>query len=222
MATPFHSPEIVIARRRNAVRRAAAMCFDTDLVLGVELRALCAATHSMLLVRGSAFLVGGAATPGDVRDYVWFHSPRFKAEDTAMKARVLADWWRTVFRMGDGKWWHTTNRLASGYAKAIQIIKEKTEEAFADTPLPTDEDRDSPPLCASLEAQVIHAFCKAYPLWSSETVRWMPLRKLYQHLRCIRSDNGAQDSDREETALMVAHLKAQNAKLAAERAAKAS
>lgn len=221
MATPFCSPEIVAARAKNARRRAAAMCVDTDIVLGIELRALCPATHSMLVTKGNAFLRGSRPTPGDVRDYVWFHHPTFRPDDEPGRRVVMKQLERAAFRSSGLPWWRcrTGDRLAHGYAVAIQAIEESVESTFADAPAPRDDDRDNTPIGACLEAQTIHTFSKAYPSWPVEYIRWQPLRKLYQYLRTMRAERGSDDMDREEARLMVAHLRAMQAQADAERKA---
>ncbi len=197
------------------------MCVDTDFVLGIELRAMCPATHSMLVANNSTFLRNGLPAPGDVRDYVWFHHPTFEADNERQRLKVMAQLRAAAIRANGAPWWKGDDetRLADGYARAIQKIEDLVMETFADSPPPKDDDRDNTPIGACLEAQTIHTFSKSYPQWSVEYIRWQPLRKLYQYLRTMRAEHGSDDMDREEARLMVAHLRTMQAAADAERKA---
>jgi hypothetical protein len=215
---PFYSTELLIARAQTTQRRAGAMCMDYDIVAGLQLRAMTPASYSRLTVIGSPFTYRGEASTGDVRNYVWLHSPEFTAcPQRAEKARaaVLARLDRNIAPAWQR--WRYSRRarhtlIAAGYAIAAAKIAELCEVAFADAPPPGGK---GPTVGASLEAQFIDTFASAYHRWPLATsVSDTPLRKLYQLLRCI---NGG-DFDAEEADIIAADLKAENEALAAARA----
>ena len=214
-------PSLIEYREAASVRRCEAFCDVPDYVLGIPVRPLTPATFSMLRAVGSHFVCGGAPTEGDVRNYLWFHSPdwcnitvkgweRRKARALAPLMRQLANPWRR--RLGLRL---DVPRYSATLLLAITDIRKIVEDAFAD--IPAASAGNSAPL-ACLEANLIHCLAKGYG-WTPERTRATPLRQLFQLVRCIRASNGEDVCDAGEQQLLADHIRQRQAKLDAQKQA---
>lgn len=188
--------------------------------MGQAVRPLTPATYSMLLAVGSHFIMGGLVTEGDVRNYLWFHDPRYGHCGQRGATRAKRQCLRTLaFALGQPwrRWLGlrpSPERYAAVMALYIADIRRLVTEAFAD--LPAASGRNGTPN-ATLEGQLIHCFATAYG-WDPERTRTTPIRQLVQLLRCIRAERGEDVQDAGEQEIIAAHLAKRNAELAGERA----
>lgn len=205
---PLHLPALVAHRKAAAWRRAAAFVPGNDSVLGIPCRPMTPATFSQLFALRSRFIMGGEIGEGDVRNYLWIHSPRFEPGGErrvkAIRAAVLRPFermlmapWLWVLRAPDA------NHYCAGMAMAINDIVLLIEDAFADASV----GGDGKPARATLEAQLQAAFAKTLH-WAPERTSATPLKQLYQVLRAMSGDD---EPDAGEAAIMAAHLRALNA-----------
>lgn len=216
---PLHSDGILLARAVANQRRAAAMVADYDRVGGMILNPITPASWSRLVALRSPFTWDGDAEASDVRNYVWFHSPRFTIDPgsaAAAQARVYKEFDARV-AFGRQLWLCTPKRrrswVLSGYELAKAQIATIVEETFADS---QPQASTSPRIAASLEASMIDLFARQYATWPFPTpIRDTPLRKLYQLLRCI---NGG-DYEKTEADIIAEELRADNEALAAKKGA---
>lgn len=201
-------PELVAYREAASRRRAAAFCDAPDYVLGQEVRPLTPRTFSMLVAVDCHFILGGRATEGDVRNYLWFHSPRWRHAGTprwqSEKRRAL----RPLFRELASPWRRVLGlpldmpRYAAALALAVADIRRLVEDAFADCPAGSGDGA----AIATLEAQLVSAFARELH-WPADYTRNQPLRQLFQLLRCLRSARGEDVGDRGEQEILAAHLR---------------
>lgn len=178
----------------------------------------------MLLAIGSRFICGGRPTEGDVRNYLWFHSPRYSHFGVAgwqrRKARALRPlenalanpWHRLVRRPLDRE------RYSVMMILAVSEIGSLVDEAFADCP--ADTGMPGAPI-ATMEAQLIHRFAMDYR-WEPERTRHTPLKQLFQLTRCIRANNGEDVRDQGEIKILEAHLQRRLADIQAKSAKEAA
>jgi hypothetical protein len=201
-------PALVEYRERAAKRRAAAFVEGDDEVMGQTVRPLTPATYSLLMAHGSHFLCGGIATEGDVRNYLWFHSPIYADNRTPdwqwRKKRTLR---RATFEFQQPwrKWIGQKpcpHRYQATLNIAVANIRGLVEEAFADA-APASGKPGAP--LATLEAQLVHEFATAYN-WPPEKTRQTPLRQLFQLHRCIRAARGEDVKDDGEQRILAMHL----------------
>lgn len=199
--------QIAEYRAANAARRARAFIDCPDYVLGQPLNPINPKTWTMLCASQSRFLLGQDVMEGDVRNYIWFHSKLFTF---GMWAPLLK--WFALLRLNyvlgkknDVDWY------SAAIALAASDISAHIEDAIADASKGGNE--GSPGPC--LEAQLSHLFAEKYG-WHPKDTCGIPLRKLFQYVRCINPS----DDDEGERQIRFAHLKKRNDELAAEKAAK--
>jgi hypothetical protein len=201
-------PELVAYREAASRRRAAAFCDAPDYVLGQEVRPLTPRTFSMLVAVDCHFILGGRATEGDVRNYLWFHSPRWCHAGTPGWQRRKAMALRPLFVELASPWRRRMGlpldmaRYAAALALAVADIRRIVEDAFADCPASGGDGA----AIATLEAQLVAAFARELH-WSPEYTRNQPLRQLFQLLRCVRAARGEEINDRGEQEILAAHLR---------------
>lgn len=224
-ALPDHRlrlPALAEYRVAAAQRRAEAFCTAPLAVLGTPIHAPTPATFSALYAMRSPFVFQRSADAGDVAAFLWLHSPDYCHTGTAgwlaRKNRALR---RYRFELAQP--WRKWIGLKPDRARAVAVvalciaeIERLMAEAFADAPAAAG--RPAKPL-ATLEAFFIHEFAVAYG-WAPERTRHTPLAQLMQLHRCIRSARGAEITDDGEDRLLAAHLRARQAALDAEQAAK--
>lgn len=207
-------PELVAYRAEAAKRRAAAFCDAPDYVLGQEVCPLTPRTFSMLLAVGSHFVAGGRATEGDVRNYLWFHSPAWchsgvpgwhRRKERALRplVRQLASPVRRALGLS-----LDLERYGAALALAVADIRRIIDEAFVDCPAGGGDGA----AVASLEAQMVAAFAKELR-WPAEQTRNTPLRQLFQLLRCLRASRGEDVGDRGEQEILASHMRRRQAEL---------
>lgn len=205
-------PKLITYREAASRRRAEAFCDAPDYVLGQEVRPLTPRTFSMLVAVGSHFVVGGRATEGDVRNYLWFHSPAWCHSGVngwaRSKARVLRPLLcelapRRVRWLG---FQLDLDCYSAALALAIADIRRLIDDAFADCPA----GRSGGAAIATVEAEMINVFAREY-CWPMERTRNTPLRQLFQLLRCVRASHGDDIGDRGEQEILAAHLRKRQA-----------
>jgi hypothetical protein len=198
----------VAYREAASRRRAAAFCDAPDYVLGAEVLPLTPRTFSMLLAVDSHFILGGRATEGDVRNYLWFHSPRWCHSGVPGWQRRKAMALRPLFVELASPWRRRMGlpvdlpRYQAALALAVADIRRLVEDAFADCPAGGGDGV----AIATMEAQLVTAFARELH-WSADFTRNQPLRQLFQLLRCIRSARGEDVNDRGEQEILAAHLR---------------
>jgi hypothetical protein len=201
-------PELTAYREAASRRRAAAFCDAPDYVLGQEVRPLTPRTFSMLVAVDCHFILGGRATEGDVRNYLWFHSPRWCHSGCPGWQRHKALALRPLFRELASPWRRRMGlpldvpRYAAALALAVADIRRIVEDAFADCPAGSGDGA----AIATLEAQLVAAFAREFH-WAAEYTRNQPLRQLFQLLRCVRAARGEDIHDRGEQEILAAHLR---------------
>lgn len=203
-------PALVEYRRMAAKRRAAAFVPGMDLVCGIPCNPITPQSFSSLLALGSRFICGGGQPgEGDIRNYLWIHSPEFEPGNSRRvqrkRAAVVAQFtamgrkqWLGVFRVP-----HLHTYVAA-MALAINDIARLVDDALADAPI--SNTMGSKPAKATLEAQLIDLFAQAYH-WPPSRTRAMPLRQLYQLVNLI---NGDDKPDAQEAEIIAAHLRKLN------------
>lgn len=215
-AEPLQLPDLIAYRRAAADRRAGAFVPGSDLVLGVRCQPITPASVSMMLVSGSRFLCGGQPMEGDVRNYLWFHSPLFVTTDhpdcQRRRAAALRRFRPSVSTRLRSfiRWPATVDEYCVRVVLAVADITRLVEDAFADAPAGGGKPGGA---CASLEAQLIHVFAEHYG-WLPERTSHTPLRQLFQILRAMHPEAG----DAGEQAIIADYLRRKNAELAALRA----
>jgi hypothetical protein len=207
-------PELVAYREAASRRRAAAFCDAPDYVIGQEVRPLTPRTFSMLVAVDSHFILGGRATEGDVRNYLWFHSPQWCHAGTPGWQRAKAMALRPLFRELASPWRRRMGlpldlpRYQAALALAVADIRRIVEDAFADCPAGSSDGA----AIATMEAQMIASFARELH-WPAEYTRHQPLRQLFQLLRCIRAARGEEVNDRGEQEILAAHLRRRQAEI---------
>jgi hypothetical protein len=206
-------PALAEYRRATAHRRAAAFCDLPDYVLGIPVLPVTPRTFSMLFAIESRFIFGGQPMEGDVRNFLWFHSPLYAncavAGWQGRKRRALAPLCR---QLGVERWrrWLglgiSADRYAAALVLAISDINKILDDAFADAP----RGKSTKAPLASLEATLIHEFAAAYD-WTPERTRNTPLRQLFQLNRCVAAYSGHDVRDDGEDAILADHLLKKNA-----------
>lgn len=202
-------PALVEYRAAATRRRATAFCDAPEYVVGIPVMPLTPRTYSMLAAVGSHFVWGGQPTEGDVRNYIWFHSrdwshigipgwQRKKARALRPLVRQLVNPVRRAmgFPLEIG-------RYGATLALAIVDIHGLIVDAFADSPGPAGKGGEA---VATLEAQMVNIFAQEYH-WSADVTRNVPIRQLFQFLRCLRSGRGEDIADRGEQQILSAHLR---------------
>lgn len=162
----------------------------------------------MLVAVDCHFILGGRATEGDVRNYLWFHAASWCHAGTPGWQRRKAMALRPLFCQLASPWRRRMGlpldvpRYAAALALAVADIRRIVEDAFADCPAGGGEGA----AIATLEAQLVAAFAREFR-WSPEYTRNQPLRQLFQLLRCIRAARGEDINDRGEQEMLAAHLR---------------
>lgn len=214
-------PALAAYRAASAVRRAEAFCDVPDFVLGTPCQPLTPRTFSMLYAVRSRFLFGGQPMEGDVRNYVWFHSPNYAncaAPDWAKrKVKVLGPLTRQLRVERWRRWFGlsiSAEHYAAGLALACSEINQIFDCAFADAPGASGTPRA--PL-ATMEASLIHQFASAYN-WSPERTSNTPLRQLFQLDRCLAASRGHEVRDDGEDRILADHIRRRNEAIQAAKA----
>lgn len=215
---PLILPALAVHRAAVARRRATAFIAIPDRVLGIDCQPISPASYSLLHAVGSPFLFGGTPGEREVKQYLWFHSPLW-CDDShpEMKGRyhraLLAFNRFLIGRRGWRLRRPCLDECAAVLALAGADIEAHMASAFADAPAASG--KPGSPL-ASLEAQLVHEFARAYS-WAPERTRLMPLRQLFQLHRCIRAERGEDILDEDEEQIKAAHYIRRNAELKAAR-----
>lgn len=206
----LYLPALAEHRKRAAARRAAAFVPGPDLVCGITCNPITPPSFTMLQALGSRFICGGGQPgEGDIRNYLWIHSPEFEPGNSwrvrRKRARVVGRFtalgrkaWLRVFRVPD------IHTYVAAMAFAINDIARLVEDALADAPATSG--LGTKPARATLEAQMIDLFAQAYH-WTPERTRATPLRQLYQLIRLINHDD---NPDAEEAEIIAEHLRKLN------------
>ena len=212
--TQLYLPALAEYRKAAAWRRAAAFVPGPDNVCGLLCRPMTPATYSQLFALRSRFITGGQPGEGDVRNYLWIHSPQFVPGDSPSAKRTRARVLRPFERLTMKRWLGVLRRpdedtYCAAVALAINDIIRLVEDAFADEAA----GGSWRPVRATLEAQMIALFADAYG-WTPERTSSTPIKQLYQLVTLI---NGTDTPDAGEAAIIEAHLRKLNNALAGER-----
>lgn len=159
----------------------------------------------MLHATGNRLICSGQPLEGDLRNYIWFHSPLFTDSGRFAKARKWAALLKfnvMLHRKRNADWYAAC--LALMETEIVRIIS----DALADAP--TGGRATSPGPC--MEAQFIGLFAKEYG-WTPEYTSAQPLRKLFQ----LRRNFDHTGDDEGERRIRFAFLRERNAELAKER-----
>lgn len=195
-------------REETVARRARAFVDCPDYALGIELQPITPKTWTMLHATGNRLICGGQPLEGDIRNYLWFHSPLFT--DTGRFAKWRK--WRALLRFNIML---HKKRSVEWYTACLALmetdLKRIIHEALADAP--TGGKSTSPGPC--MEAQFIGLFAKEHG-WTPEYTRVQPLRKLFQ----LRRNFDQTDDDEAERRIRFQFLRERNEELAKEREAK--
>lgn len=206
----LYLPALAEYRRLAAKRRAEAFVPGLDNVCGIPCNPITPQSFTMLLALGSRFVCGGGQPgEGDIRNYLWIHSPEFEPGNSwrirRKRERVVSKFtalgrkaWLRVFRAPD------IHTYVAAMAFAINDIARLVEDALADAPASSGIGQK--PARATLEAQMIDIFAQAYQ-WTPKRTRTTPLRQLYQLIRLINADH---NPDAREAEIIGAHLLALN------------
>lgn len=195
---------IAAHRSEVAARRARAYVDCPDLVLGFAVRPVSPASWTLLHATGNRLVTGGTPLEGDLRNYLWFHSPLFALSRhlTGWRLRLLK--WVALLpfsillhRRRDWHWYTATLALAGAE------IKGHLHDALADAPVGNSDCAPGP----CLQAQFEH-WCALHYGWAPAITREQPLRQLFQ---LLRSAAKADDDDEGERQIRFAHLRERNA-----------
>ncbi len=201
-------------RAAAAQRRAEAFCQAPEYIAGIRVLPPSPASWSMLYAIGSRFVRGGSPGEGDVRNYLWFHSPLYCAPSAPFfRLRKWLALEPLLRRLAPPFHRPADRRYFAVLLVAIEQIRRHLSEAFADAPPASGRGGAS---LATLEAYFIHEFAMAYQ-WKPDRTRWTPLRQLTQLHRCIRAARGEKIIDAGEEDLLYRHLLTRNAALSAHR-----
>lgn len=205
---PLILPALAEYRKAAAWRRATAFVPGPDMVLGITCNPITPTSYSMLFHLRSRFIMGGPIGEGDVRNYLWLHSPHFVPGGSGAVQRRRKAVLRTFERMLMAPWLGIFRRpemncYCAGMAMAINDISRLIEDAFADAP----SGGSGKPARATLEAQMQALFADAFD-WAPERTSATPLRQLYQLVTLI---NRSEDMDAGEEAILADHLRKLNA-----------
>lgn len=219
-AVDFAPPALLRYRAEAQRRRAAAFAAPRDIVSGITLMPITAASYSRLCATGNAFAYDRVPGAIDVRNFIWFHwpyfttDPRRQSESRTECERAIAKTLRlpllTLWRIGKNRRERRARIKALRVAKADKLISEIREvwrETFADAP-----PRGSGVYIGStLEAQFVHLFGRELN-WAPEYTSHYPLRQAYQLLRVIKASRSAGtyiEQDTQEDAIIAAVLLAE-------------
>lgn len=157
-------------------------------VLGIELKPITPAIHSLLAGTGNAYFTGRIPTEGDLRNFIWFCSPQFNPDNPilSLRWRWLQMWrLRRVLRKGS-TWKNRHEVVVRNFYRACLAIHEIIAATFKDGVPNVETEEPTEPLAASLEAQLVDMFSREYKQWALPTpVRHTAIKQLYQLARCI-------------------------------------
>ena len=156
-------------------------------VLGIELRPITPAIHSLLVGTGNAYFTGRIPTEGDLRNFVWFCSPQFNPDSPILSRRWR---WLQMWRLGralrKGSTRKNQEAVIINFYRACLAIHEIIAGTFKDGLPNVETEEPMQPLAATLEAQLIDMFSREYKQWPMpHPVRHTPIKQLYQLARCI-------------------------------------
>lgn len=206
---PLVLPELAAYRKKVGYRQATAFCDAPEYVAGIEVLPLTPRTWSMLYAVGSPFAHGGPISADAILTYLWFHSPSYahagvqgwqirKREALRPFLLRLTQPWRKWLLLKP-----VPHRARAAISMAGEEIKALLNEAFADAD--SGNGRPGKPV-ATLEAFMIHNFALRYQ-WTPERTRNVPLRQLFQLLRCMLNSVGAEVRDSGEDEILFAHMR---------------
>lgn len=210
-----YSQRIEAIRLASQKRRAEAWAMVPETVLGLELVPLTPARYSILRGIGNAYLTGRVPGEADLRNFIWFCSPKFNPDSPLASLRwkpmVL---WQLNRMLGCYSFLVRRDEIVmQNFYRACLQIHEIVDSTFRDSP-PNGE--DGQPLAASYEAQVINLFAQEYQMWPlPQPIRHTPIKQLNQLARCIDRYNGGKEDtyyDREEHNLTMDYLGTANAR----------
>lgn len=219
-ATASLQSAIAAYRTEVAARRARAFVDCPDTVLGLNVQPVTPPSWTLLQAIGSRLLTDEIPLEGDIRNYLWFHSPLFALAEgwrriapkpLAEVGHRLLKWFALLrfsallHRQPDSDWYAAT------LATAVNEIRGILSDALADAP--SGGRACAPGPC--MEAQLIHFFSTQYR-WSPERIRATPLRQLMQ---LVRAAAPADTDDEGERQIRFAHLRQRNAELEKSRSA---
>lgn len=215
----LHLPEINEYREQASRRRAEAFCDAPVYILGTEVRPITPRSYSMLCATRSAFAVGGKIGEREIRNFIWYHSPRHchygKWYQPLVKWWILrgvrsnlSPWWCRLFRLSPPV--HRYVATLALYATEIQAM---IEDAFADSP-PRSSRPGKPVAC--VQAFFIHEFAVGYG-WTPERTSNTPLNQVIQLHRCLRMYRGEDVEDQGEEKIRAMDLLRKNIKLVGQR-----
>lgn len=151
------------AVEREQLTRAAAFLDGPATYSGIEFSELTLRRLLLLAVSGNPFICGGQVSPGDAGQLLWICSPEC-TPDPRKRDKFI----RRISRIDSGI-------LLAG-------IREYLDAMLADLPGGSGQMAAQPTHWA---AGVVHAIASAYG-WTDECIMDLPVRRLWQYLRCIR------------------------------------
>lgn len=169
-------------------RRSGAWAMVPETVLGIELRPITPAIHSLLVGTGNAYFSGRVPTESDLRNLIWFCSPQFNADNPILSLRWRwLQMWRLHRALRKGSTWKNRHQIViQNFYRACLDIHEIIHGTFKDGMPNVETEEPTEPLAASLEAQLLDMFSREYKQWPLPSpVRHTPIKQLYQLARCI-------------------------------------
>lgn len=152
-------------KRDQDVRDAAFLSLTTS-ICGVAIRQLTVRDIVILDGIGSPFLCGGPHSVQDAARFLWLMSPLY-----------CSGWW-PAFRFGRRCRKIDDTQLTSGIDRYL-------EDTFQDAP-GKKAGADGPDF-ASFAAHLVHRLASAYG-WSIDEIMRVPLKVIFQQLKCIRHE----------------------------------
>lgn len=158
-------PEYAEAREREETARDAAFVLEHDDICGVPVKPLSLRHFTLLVAIGSPFVCAGELTATEAARFIWIVSAVRCRNDTAQaRDRFLK------------------SIRGLNFVHACQGISRYLDEAFQDSPGGGSSNR---PLSTSFAAVLVDMIAREYG-WRESDILDMPLRRLFQYLRCIR------------------------------------
>lgn len=150
-------------KREGDIREAAFLDLTTS-ICGVEIRQMTPRDLLILDGIGNSLVSNGLPTPEELADFLWKLSPKFK---------LNAPFRRWIF-------WESIRKL--NYLHAVKACANYVDDTFQDSPA-SSSDRSLP--YAAWTAYIVNNIAMNYG-WSESSILNIPLKRLFQYLRCIR------------------------------------
>lgn len=175
MATTWEIPGRAEALARENQLREESYLGAPQLIAGVKCAQITPRSLTLLSVIGSPFVCGGAVTKDAALQFLW--TLAIDLRDGMRNERYKVRWIRAYEKHVARRGWD--------WEYVVDAISDFVEETFMDAP--TGGSDSTPYVCSSAWLEIR---MRKIMGWSYETTRDVPLRRIYQLLRCDAMEQG--------------------------------